>query len=70
MNRELAFKKLDDKTKTPVLQSLEGNYMTDIISEVNVDGWKIDGCQMPFDIDSGVFHRLVGWAAVELCRGP
>lgn len=23
------------------------------ISEVNFDGWKIDGCQMQFDIDSG-----------------
>lgn len=43
-----------DETKTGVLVWLQGALRCFcMISEVNLDGWKIDGCQMQFDIDSG-----------------
>lgn len=43
-----------DETKTGVLVWLQGALRClCMISEVNLDGWKIDGCQMQFDIDSG-----------------
>lgn len=43
-----------DETKTGVLVWLQRALRCFcMISEVNLDGWKIDGCQMQFDIDSG-----------------
>lgn len=43
-----------DETKTGVLVWLQGALRCFcMISEVNLDGWKIDGCQMQCDIDSG-----------------
>lgn len=33
-----------------------------VTSEVNFDGWKIDGCQMQFDLDSGSCSEAVSLA--------
>lgn len=65
-----------DETKTGVLMWLQGAVRCFcMISEVNLDGWKIDGCQMQFDIDSGScswarFHELVSAPAEAAERGP